>query len=340
MTLDGMEKLSEPLKIGDRWIDGRLNLAPLTFLGHVAFRELLAKFGGYALLFTEMCSAKSVPVENRRTSAYFRWRDQERDRLVCQIFGSEPESMAAAAARIQNEGFFGVDLNFGCSTGNICKRRCGAALLRAPDEVIRIVAAVRRAVDIPLFVKFRVGWQDSPDPAIELAQRFENEGVDALTFHPRVAPDRRARPAKWEYIGLVKQAVAIPVFGNGDVFDPRDCRRMLRQTGCDGIALGRLAVAQPWVFASWTRGFKAPADIHLETATALLKLLEQHYDPGAALRRFYRFAYYFAANFTYGHTFYSRIRNAKNLEAVAAEIEGFFDSPPQLRARLNLNYLA
>ena len=339
MTIKGLEKLNQPLRIGNRRISRRLNLAPLTFLGHVAFRELLSEFGGYGLLFTEMCSAKTVPHENRFKSPYFRWRDQERQRLVCQIFGRDPDTMATAAARIQSEGFFGVDINFGCSAGSICRHQCGAALLRSPQEAIRIVAAVRRAIDIPLFVKYRVGWHDSPEPAVDLAHRFELEGVDALTFHPRVAPDRRARPPKWEYIGLVKQVVNIPVFGNGDVFDADDCGRMLTQTDCDGIALGRLAVAQPWIFAVWNDGYSPPPDIHRQTAIRLLALLERHYEEMAALRRFYRFAYYFAANFTFGHTFYSGVRKAPNLRAAAAEVESFFKSSPQLCTRLNHNYL-
>lgn len=331
--------MRQPLQIGNRPIDRRLNLAPLTFLGHVAFRELLSEFGGYGLLFTEMCSAKTVRHENRRTSPYFRWRDSERERLVCQIFGRDPDIMAQAAGRIQSEGFFGVDINFGCSAGNICKRQCGAALLRTPQEAVKIVSAVRRAVEIPLFVKYRVGWDDDPDQAVDLARRFELEGADALTFHPRVAPDRRVRPPKWEYIGLVKQAVGIPVFGNGDVFDQQDCERMLALTGCDGIALGRLAIAQPWVFAAWNEGFRAPVDIHRQTALRLLALLEHHYEEKAALRRFFRFAYYFASNFTYGHAFYTKVRNAANLRAAASEIERFFETPPQLVSRLNHNYL-
>ena len=340
MDTTGLKILNDPIMIGNHRIERRLNLAPLTFLGHIAFRELVSEFGGYGLLFTEMCSAKTVVNENRHTSPYFRWRDAERHRLVCQIFGREPDIMARAAERIQAEGLFGVDINFGCSAGNICKRQCGAALLKTPAEAVAIVSAVRAAVGVPLFVKYRIGWQDDPDSAVELARRFEHEGVDALTFHPRVAPDRRARPPKWEYIGLVKQAVGIPVFGNGDVFDEKDCERMLALTGCDGIALGRLAVAQPWTFAAWTGNYVPPDDIYRHTARRLLELLASHYEPQAALRRFYRFAYYFASNFTFGHTFYSRIRNTTDLEAIADELDRFFKSPPQLRSRLNQHYLA
>ena len=119
----------------------------------------------------------------------------------------------------------------------VCKKQCGAALLRTPDIAEAIVAAVRKAVNIPVFVKFRTGWEDRPEGAVAMARRFEAAGADALTFHPRVAPDRRTRPPKWAYIAEVKSSVKIPVFGNGDVFDRADCERMIATTGCDGIAL-------------------------------------------------------------------------------------------------------
>lgn len=330
--------LNQPLSIGQKTIDKRLVLAPMTNLGHVAFRELVSKFGGYGLLFTEMCSAKRIPHENRYVSPYFRWRDAERDRLVCQIFGADPEIMAAAARRIENEGFFGVDLNFGCSVFSICRQNCGAELLKDPERAVRIVARVRAAVSIPLFVKYRIGWKDAPEPAVDLARKFEAAGADALTFHPRVAPDRRNRPAKWSYIGLVKHSVSIPVFGNGDVFDSQDCWKMIRTTGCDGVAIGRLAIARPWTFAVWAGGFKATPAIYLESALKLAQLLTRHYEPAAALKRFKKFALYFSANFRFGHTLYTGIRTARDLAQAEDILYGFFSDPPEAVARPNMNF--
>ena len=210
--------LNRPLAIGARTIPGRLVLAPMTDLGHVAFRQLLAEFGGYGLLWSEMCGARRLPMENSRYSRCFRWREAERTHLVFQIVGSQGPRMADAARRIEAEGFFGVDLNFGCSVRAICKQGSGAQLLKTPERAGDIVAAVRRAVACPVLVKFRTGWQDDPAPAVAMARRFEAAGADALTFHPRVAPDRRTRPPRWAYIAAVKQAVRIPVFGNGNVF--------------------------------------------------------------------------------------------------------------------------
>ncbi len=332
------EYLRQPLKIGNKSIEKRLILAPLTFLGNIAFRELVSRYGGYGLLYSEMCSAKTVPHENRFVSPCFRWRDEERSRLVCQIFGADPLEMAEAARRIENEGLFGVDINFGCSNTTICRRHCGAALLKNPDLAATIVAEVRRAVSFPLSVKFRTGWQDDSEIAVHLATRFEDAGADALIFHPRVAPDRRSRPPKWAYIGRVKQAVNIPVFGNGDVFDRDDCRRMIIKTGCDGVAIGRMAVARPWIFAELTENFQRDPALFADAAIQLARLLATHFDPVAAIKRFKRFSFYFSANFRFGHTLYSRILKAGNMKEVYPILTRFFAQGPDVAARPNMNY--
>jgi tRNA-dihydrouridine synthase B len=338
MTYNLAEYLRQPLKIGSKSIAKRLILAPLTFLGNVAFRELVSRYGGYGLLYTEMCSAKAVPHENRFVSPCFRWRDAERSRLVCQIFGADPREMADAARRIEDEGLFGVDINFGCSNSTICRRHCGAALLKKPDLAAAIVAEVRRAVCFPLTVKFRTGWQDDSTIAIDLAARFEDAGADALIFHPRVAPDRRSRPPKWAYIGRVKQAVNIPVFGNGDVFDRYDCRRMILETGCDGVAIGRMAVARPWIFAELAENLQPEPEMFADAAIQLARLLEVHYDPVAAIKRFKRFAFYFSANFRFGHTLYSKILKTRRMEEVGIILKHFFEPVPDISAGPNMNY--
>jgi nifR3 family TIM-barrel protein len=310
----------------------------LTFLGNIAFRELVSRYGGYGLLYSEMCSAKTVSHENRFVSPCFRWRDEERHRLVCQIFGADPLEMADAARRIENEGLFGVDINFGCSNSTICRRHCGAALLKNPDLAAAIVAEVRGAVSFPLTVKFRTGWQDDSEIAVHLAARFEDAGADALIFHPRVAPDRRSRPPKWAYIGRVKQAVNIPVFGNGDVFDRDDCRRMILETGCDGVAIGRMAVARPWIFAELTENLQRAPEMFADAAIQLARLLEIYYDPVAAIKRFKRFAFYFSANFRFGHSLYSRILKTGNMKEVDTILKRFFEQAPDVAERPNMNY--
>lgn len=326
------------MTIGRTTIDRRLVLAPMTFLGHIAFRELLAGFGGYGLLFGEMCSARRIPQETPARSAYFSWREAERHHLVMQIFGADPTIMATAARIVEDNGLYGVDLNFGCSVATICKQQCGAALLRMPDQAARIVEAVRRAVSIPLFVKFRTGWEDDPTIPVDLARRFERAGADALTFHPRMAPDRRSRPPRWEYIKQVKAAVSIPVFGNGNVFDETDCLQMLTSTGCDGVAMGRMAIARPWLMAQMAGLLVPDPDIYQHTAVALLDLMERHFDARRALRRYKKFALYYSANFKFAHSFFKRIGNSRDLKALRKELDSFFGDNPETVVRPNMNF--
>jgi nifR3 family TIM-barrel protein len=329
--------LKSPLTIRDRVVPGRLFMAPMAKLGNTAFRQLVASFGGYGLLFSEMCWAGSVPCGNGHDQGGYTWRPEEDlSQLVCQIFGNDPQTMARAAGIIADEGFFGVDLNFGCAVAAICKKGCGAALLKTPDQAAAIVRAIRRAVSIPVFVKFRTGWKDDPAIAVTLAQRFEDAGADALTFHPRVAPDRRTRPPRWEYIARVKAAVRIPVIGNGDVFNRADCEHMIAKTGCDGVALGRLALARPWIFAEWTEGLKPSAEVYLQSALTLTKHLEACYGPQTGQRRFHRYAAYFTANFRFGHFFFGRLCRANDLAGVREVLRHYLSEDPDIVPRPNM----
>lgn len=321
--------LKRPLSVRGRLLKNRLLLAPMAQLGHVAYRELLADFGGCGLMFSEMCSARRVPTENPKRSTYFRWREAERSQVVVQIVGADPGEMAAAAQRIAEEGLFGVDLNFGCSVATICKRDCGAALLEAPARAEAIVRAVRAAVDLPLFVKFRTGWRDDPAIPVDMARRFAAAGADALTFHPRVAPDLRNRPAKWDYIRQVKAAVEIPVFGNGDVFSADDCLKMLETTGCDGVAVGRLAITQPWLFAHWVHQRAPQEGDYAQIPMTMAHLLNTSFEPSQALRRYKKFLNYYAANFRFGHTLYAKTANVRSMDEAVAAVERFFARQPE-----------
>ena len=329
MAFNLQEFLNQPLNIGNRTISGRLVLAPLSQLGSVAFRELLSGFGGYGLMFSEMSSSRAVQHGTPNTIAGFMWRPEELGQLVCQLFGDDPDTMGRAARQVEKAGFFGVDINFGCSVASICRHGCGAELLKTPDLAVKIVAAIRRQVSLPVFVKFRTGWQDDPQPAVNLARRFEDAGADALTFHPRVAPDRRTRPPKWAYIAQVKQAVSIPVFGNGNVFSAEDCRTMLSSTSCDGVALGRLAIARPWIFAQWTGEFEPDRDIYESCALAMIDLLEKHFEPDLALRRLNRFFAYYASNFKFGHTLFARICKAQTSDDARQIMVDFYREAPE-----------
>ncbi len=329
--------LLQDLAIKDQIIHNRIVLAPMAGLGHIALRQLISEFGGFGLLFTGMCSAKAIPHENPNTSLVFKWRQEELKCLVCQIFGSDPGSMASAAERIEKEGFFGVDLNFGCSVAAICKKGCGASLLKNPDLSSKILKAVRDSVSIPVFVKFRTGWDNNPQFAVDMAKRFEAAGADALTFHPRIAPDRRNRPPQWDVIKLVRQAVDIPVFGNGNLFQEKDGIKMIDQTSCQGLSIGRMAVARPWLFAQWTKEFSPGEDIFYTSAMRMTQILLDHYNDHFAVKLFKKFSPYFCANFKFGHQILKRLIRAQTMDDIRNNLDSIFESNPETLSRPNLN---
>ena len=329
--------LLKDLVIKNQTIANRMVLAPMAGLGHIALRQLIAEFGGFGLLFTGMCSAKAVPHENPAVSRVFNWRREELGYLVCQIFGAQPTSMAKAAERIEQEGFFGVDLNFGCSVAAICKKGSGAALLKNPALCSSIVKTVRESVSIPVFVKFRTGWENNPQFAVDMARRFEDAGADALTFHPRVAPDRRSRPPRWDVIEGVRQGVNIPVFGNGNLFMAQDGLRMIEQTGCQGLSVGRMAVARPWLFAQWTQGFCPGDDIFYTTAMRMTQILLDHFDDPFAVRLFKKFSPYFCANFKFGHQILKKLSRLQTMTDIQTNLKIIFEASPETLAGPNLN---
>lgn len=327
--------ISVPLKVGSAVVSSRLALAPMAGLGHVAMREVIAGFGGYGFMVTEMCNARAVPQENRLLSPVFRWRDGEAGSLVCQIFGGEPGEMAAAARRIEAEGLLGVDINMGCSVAAICKKGYGAALLKDPQRAVAIVRAVREAVRCPVMVKFRSGWENSPDLAVDLARRFEDAGADLLTFHPRVAPDRRSRPPRPEHIRAVAGAVSIPVFGNGNVFSAADCVRMLDETGCAGVSIGRMAIARPWIFAELAGTFEPDEDVFLRTALAVIEAMWRHLEPTRAIKMYKKYAPYLAANFVFGHSLWPALVRGETREDMADNAVRVLGPRPQVASTPN-----
>lgn len=235
------------MRIGSVHLDGVTVLAPLAGITNLPFR-LLVKEQGCALVCSEMISANGLHHGSPKTVRLME-SDPEEKPLSVQIFGSNPAIMAEAARMVADAGADILDINFGCSVRKVVKTGAGAALMRDPERTDRLLAAVRAAVDIPLTIKIRSGWDASGAEALAIAQIAEERGVDAVAVHPRTARQGFGGCADWDLIGRVKRAVSIPVIGNGDIETPADALRMIEATGCDAVMVGRAAIGFPWIFA-------------------------------------------------------------------------------------------
>ncbi|MDF2568608.1 MAG: dus [Sporomusa sp.] len=235
------------MRIGQIELANPVILAPMAGVTDLPFR-LLAKEMGCGLVYSEMVSDKGLIYENVHTKKLLAIDERERP-VALQIFGSEPESMAKAARIVTGSGADIIDINMGCPTPKIVKNGEGSALMRTPELAYRIIAAVVEAAGtVPVTVKFRKGWDDKSVNAVEIARLAEQAGAAAVSVHGRTREQFYSGQADWSIIRAVKQAVKIPVTGNGDIRTPQDAKRMLTETGCDGIMIGRGAQGNPWIF--------------------------------------------------------------------------------------------
>ena len=212
-----------------------------------AFRELCVRFGA-AYVVGEMVSAKGITMGDRKSDELLFLSDEERPAAV-QLFGDDPAIMAEAAQRVLAYRPQAIDINMGCPAPKVVRSGGGSALMRRPEIAQAVVKAVVKAVDIPVTVKIRAGWDESEKNAVELARRCEAAGASAITVHGRTREQMYAPPVDLDIIRQVKQAVSIPVIGNGDVCDAKSAARMLEKTGCDLVMVGRGALGRPWVFS-------------------------------------------------------------------------------------------
>ena len=236
------------IKIGTVTIPGNVTLAPMAGVTDAAFRRL-CRSQGAALTCTEMVSARALVYKDKKTEALL-WCPQEDHPTAAQIFGHEPEIMAEAAPMaLEISGADILDINMGCPVGKVVRSGDGSALMRDPELAGRIIEAVVGAVDVPVTVKFRKGWDGGNVNAVEFARVCEQAGVSAIAVHGRTRAQMYAGRADWDVIRDVKKAVSVPVLANGDVFSGADAAHILRYTGCDGVMIGRGCFGDPWLFA-------------------------------------------------------------------------------------------
>ncbi len=235
------------MKIGNVQINGCAALAPMAGVADRAFRELCTEFGA-AYVVGEMASSKGISMSDKKSKELLYISPQERPAAV-QIFGDEPQIMAQAALKALAYEPDIIDINMGCPAPKIAGNGGGSALMKRPELAQSIVEACAKAVSLPVTVKIRSGWNSGSINAVELAQRFEAAGAAAVTVHGRTREQMYSPPVNIDIIRHVKQAVNIPVIGNGDVTDGITAREMLDKTGCDLVMVGRGALGRPWIFA-------------------------------------------------------------------------------------------
>ena len=235
------------MQIGKVVLDGRLVLAPMAGVTDRAFRQICREHGA-ALTVTEMVSTKALCYQDKKTPALLALAENEQP-AAAQIFGHEPETMAEGAkiARAVS-GCDIIDINMGCPAPKIANNGDGSALMRDPALAARVIEAVVRAVDVPVTVKFRKGWDEKSVNCVEFAKMAEQAGAAAVAVHGRTRAQQYSGTADWDIIRAVKQAVSVPVIANGDVAEPEDAVRILDYTGADMAMIGRGALGDPWIF--------------------------------------------------------------------------------------------
>lgn len=234
------------LAIGNVCLNGNVILAPMAGVTDLPFR-LLCKEQGADLICTEMVSAKGIMYHNKNTEDLLRIDDKERP-VSLQLFGSDPDIISEQAKRIEERNFDILDINMGCPVPKVVNNGEGSALLKNIPLAAEIIEKTVKAIKKPVTVKFRKGFEHDDVQAVEMAKAAEASGAAAVAVHGRTREQYYSGKADWDIIAQVKQAVSIPVIGNGDIFTPQDAKAMLEQTGCDGIMVARGARGNPWIF--------------------------------------------------------------------------------------------
>jgi len=317
------------MRIGHVVLDEPTILAPMAGITDQYFRLILKRIGGVGLVTMEFISSEALTRGNEKTRHMMEFSEEERP-LAIQIYGSHPQRMADAAEFVQALGADIVDINMGCPANKILKGCAGAALMGDLGLARDIIRTVRRRVTLPLTVKFRAGLDDARSNYLELGRICESEGVDAVALHARTARQMFSGKADWGRIRRLKEAVRIPVSGNGDVEEPADALALWEATGCDGVMIGRAAIKNPWIFRqiAAARAGTLPRQPSIEERRELIlyhfSLLREREEERFALHKIRTFTGGYTHGLPNGRVLRQRINSLVSVSEFMDAIEEFF----------------
>ncbi len=311
-------------------IEPPLFLAPMAGVTDRDFRLIVRRIGGVGLVSMEFISSRAIVDGNQSTRDLMHFAEEERP-LAIQIYGSDAETMAEAAEVVEELGPDVCDINMGCPANKVLKGCAGAALMGDLDLAGRIVREVRGRIRIPLTVKFRLGLDHAQANYLDLGRLCEDLGVDAVTMHARTAKQMFRGEADWTHLARLKETLAIPVIGNGDVATAEDAERLLRQTGCDGVMVGRGATRNPWIFHQIRRRLLG-GDEPAPTLTDRRRLILGHFHMVAereanrfALHKLRKFTGWYTYGLPNGKRLRRQIQQLDTVEKFLVAVETFFD---------------
>ena len=305
-------------------------LAPMAGVTDTVFRRFIRNLDGCGLMMTEFTSADGiVRHKDRKAKQYLTFYGNEHP-ISAQLFGSDPATLGDAARVVQDLGFDIVDLNLGCPAKKVVKCNGGSGLLRDLPLIREIFESVRKAVTVPFTVKFRAGWSDNEVVHVNLAKMAEDCGLAAVALHARTREQGYSGQAHWEWIAAVKDAVKIPVIGNGDVRSPEDAAAMVAETGCDAVMIGRSAPSNPWIFRqieqyTLTGAYDLPsnADRYAMIRTYFAMLVEEKI--GGAEGKMKQFAAWFTHGVPHGAHLRKAVYEAKTGQQILEAVDRFFE---------------